>query len=220
MKRVQKTPEAAPVDYGAITTFEGPGVYVVRKIPTLFTRDWEGSREVTREVTPGCEWVVDGEGIATEKIDGTPILIKDGALYKRYDAKPERTPPEGFFPTDTIDEVTGRSLGWVPVRDDDPADKWVLQAFAYEQSNGSFTDQEPGDGTYELVGPKVQGNPHRLAVHRLLPHGEIELSGIPRDYDGLKECLATMNIEGIVWHRGNGDMAKVKSRDFGLKWPQ
>jgi len=38
----------------------------MRKIPTLFGRDWDTDpRYVTREVAPGCEWVINGEGRAT-----------------------------------------------------------------------------------------------------------------------------------------------------------
>jgi hypothetical protein len=38
----------------------------VQKIPTLFQRDWDGDRRfVTREITPGCEWVAKGEGTPT-----------------------------------------------------------------------------------------------------------------------------------------------------------
>ncbi len=34
------------------------------KIPTLFVRDLEDRAHVTDEVTPGCEWVLAGEGVA------------------------------------------------------------------------------------------------------------------------------------------------------------
>ena len=39
----------------------------------------------------------------------------------------------------------------------------------------------------------------------------------PRDFDGLRAFLETAGIEGIVWHHGDGRMAKIKAKDFGLK---
>ena len=45
----------------------------MKKIPTLFKRTYDGPRikGITDEVTPGLEWVLAGEGLATVKIDGT-----------------------------------------------------------------------------------------------------------------------------------------------------
>ena len=59
----------------------------MKKIPSLFKRDYEGARFVYDEVVPGCEWVLDGEGVATVKYDGTSCMVRDGVLYKRYDYK-------------------------------------------------------------------------------------------------------------------------------------
>jgi hypothetical protein len=76
----------------------------------------------------------------------------------------------------------------------------------------------PHEGTYELVGPKVQGNPYHLEVHKLIRHGA-DLIDAPRDFDGLRVWLSEHTIEGIVWHHPDGRMAKIKRRDFGLSWP-
>ena len=70
----------------------------MQKIISLFKRDYEGTRLVYDEVVPGADWVIAGEGVATVKFDGTACLVKDGRLYKRYDAKRGRTPPAGFEP--------------------------------------------------------------------------------------------------------------------------
>lgn len=68
----------------------------MRKIPTLFQRIFENDKIVgiTENVTPGMEWVLDGEGIATVKIDGSCCSIINGELYKRYDAKNGKPIPE------------------------------------------------------------------------------------------------------------------------------
>ena len=71
------------------------------------------------------------------------------------------------------------------------------------------------DGTYELCGPKVQGNPEGFAVHTLVCHGAMMLSDSPRDYAGLRTYLADGRIEGIVWHHSDGRMVKIKAKDFG-----
>lgn len=181
----------------------------MQKIISLFKRDYEGTRLVYDEVVPGAEWVQAGEGVATVKWDGTCCMVRDGKLYKRYDAKHGKTPPPDFEPAQEVDTVTGHLPGWVPVRDDDPASRWHREAF----------DSSLPDGTYELVGPKVQGNPYHLETHKLHPHGADVFSNVPTDFDGLKDYLGHMPIEGIVWHHPDGRMVKIKRRDFGYSWP-
>jgi len=68
----------------------------MKKIPTLFEREFQNHKVVgiTEKVTPGMEWVLEGKGIATEKIDGACCAIIDGSLYKRYDAKRGKKAPE------------------------------------------------------------------------------------------------------------------------------
>ena len=72
----------------------------MKKIPTLFEREFENHKviSISDKVTPGMEWVLDGEGVATVKYDGTCCAIIDGVFYKRYDAKRGKKPPEGAIP--------------------------------------------------------------------------------------------------------------------------
>lgn len=184
----------------------------MRKIISLFKRDYEGTRLVYDEVVPGAEWVAAGEGIATVKWDGTACMVRDGHLFKRYDVRRGKAPPPGFEPSQEPDPVTGHCPGWVPVGDG-PEDKWHREALAVAP--------DLTDGTYELVGPKVQGNPHGAVDHQLFRHGEWldERPAAPRDFDGLREYLRHGYIEGIVWHHPDGRMVKIKARDFGLPWP-
>ena len=61
----------------------------MRKIKLLFKADYEGGKGKIREppeVTEGMEWVLAGEGEATEKVDGSACAIIGGKLYRRYDA--------------------------------------------------------------------------------------------------------------------------------------
>jgi hypothetical protein len=183
----------------------------MKKIPTIFIRDM--SRQpalVTPEWKEGCEWVRDGEGHATLKHDGTCCMVRDGNLFKRRELKPGQAAPADFEQADYDDE-TGKTVGWVPVVEGNPDDKYHLEAFAA----GGFID-----GTFELMGPKIQGNKSGFEKHVLVPHGTMQFAEnvVPRTFDGLKAWLATQNIEGVVWHHPDGRMAKIKRRDFGLRW--
>ena len=180
----------------------------MKKIISLYKRDYEGTRLVYDEVVPGAEWVLEGEGVATIKWDGACCMIRGGKLYKRYDAKNGKTPPDGFEPAQDADPVTGHWPGWVPVTDA-PADRWFR--------DGSANSPDLPDGTYELCGPKVNGNPERIERHILIPHGKDFLFDAPRNFDDIRDYLKGKNIEGIVWHHNDGRMVKIKSKDFGIK---
>lgn len=180
----------------------------MKKIPTLFERDWNGDRSrVTPQVTAGCEWVSAGEGVATRKIDGTSCMVRDGKLYKRRELrKGDKEPP--LFERADYDEGTGKTVGWVPC-DIGSEDRWHMEAF-----EGKLW----ADGTYELIGPKVQGNPEKSPLHRLVPHSLCDAyPDAPRTFEGLQVWLAKRDIEGLVFHHPDGRMAKIKLRDFGLK---
>lgn len=180
----------------------------MKKIPTMFERDWTGDKSrVIDKIHAGCEWVAAGEGIATRKIDGTSCRIEIGALWKRRELRPgDPMPPH--FETADHDEETGKTIGWIPVGDG-PDDKWHREA---------FEGVSLPDGTYELIGPKVQGNPEGSSNHRLVSHYDTGLLlDAPRTFDALREYLTGKDIEGIVFHHKDGRMAKIKLKDFGLK---
>jgi hypothetical protein len=186
----------------------------VQKIISLFKRDYEGTRQIYDEVVPGAEWVQAGEGVATLKIDGTCCMVKDGQLYKRYDAKKGKTPPNGFIAAQDPDPKTGHWPGWLAVDPLNPADRWHCEAVAPD----SPVNCGLLDGTYELLGPKVQGNPYKLEWHELRQHGTVKIDA-PRTFEGLRAWFAITTIEGIVWHHPDGRMVKIKRKDFGLPWP-
>lgn len=181
----------------------------MKKTLSLFQRNYDGDRLVRDELVPGAEWVAAGEGVATRKHDGTCCMVRDGKLYKRYDAKAGKTPPAGFEPAQPEpDANTGHWPGWLAVGDG-PDDARHREAWA----NYSAV----ADGTYELCGPKVQNNPERYGNHVLVRHGCEVLDDAPRDWTGLRSYLANKDIEGIVWHHPDGRMVKIKGKDFGLK---
>ena len=183
----------------------------MRKIPTLFVRD-QATNLVIPEVSPAAialGWDDSPSWRATQKHDGTCCLVRNGVLYKRYDAKHGKTPPAGFEPAqEAADPITGHWPGWLRVGDE-PDSRYHREAFG-EGLNWP-------DGTYELVGPKIQGNPEKMDTHLLIPHGSAALHDAPRDFDGLRAYLLEHDIEGIVWHRKDGAMVKAKGKDWGLK---
>lgn len=181
----------------------------MKKIQSLFVRNYEGDRLVRDEVVSGSEWVTKGEGRATIKLDGTCCLIRDGKLFKRYEVKKGGKPPASFEPACEVDQVTGKQQGWVPVGDG-PEDQ-------YHREGLLSLGPKVHDGTYELVGPKVQGGVEFFKRQQLIRHGSlIPDDEPPRTFNELKEWLKDKDIEGIVWHHDDGRMVKIKKKDFGL----
>lgn len=187
----------------------------MKKMKTLFKKDYLANNIclLYDEVTEGCEWVLNGEGKATQKFDGTCCLVQDGKLYARYDFKVgKKNLPDGAIPCqDNADEVTGHFPHWVEVKEQ-PQYKWHKKAFERQ------LDLE--NGTYELIGVHFQGNPEKInkVDDILIKHGSVIFKDVPRTFDGLREWLSTHNVEGIVFHRENGDMCKIKRSDFNLEW--
>lgn len=185
----------------------------MKKIPTLFERTYENHKVVgiTDNVHPGMEWVLDGEGIATIKMDGSCCAMFGGVFYKRYDAKKGKKPPEGAIPCCDPDPVTGHWPHWVEIDVNNPADKWFVEAY----KNTNFLLKE---GTYEAVGKHFNGNPYKIDIDYLLPHGR-DVVDVPRSFEGIKEYLYKTPIEGIVFWKDGEPKCKIKRSDFGFEWP-
>jgi hypothetical protein len=182
----------------------------MKKIPSLFARNHDTNGLVRDEVVPGCEWVLAGQGVATRKHDGACCLVRAGVLYKRRTLREDEQPPEDFEPATEIDPITRQRHGWVPISADSPEDRWFREAF-------EAAPQPLPDGTYELCGPMVQGNPEKFTSHVLVPYGKEILDDCPRDFEGLREYLSGRDVEGVVWNHPDGRMAKLKGTDFGRR---
>jgi hypothetical protein len=176
----------------------------VRKVPTLFLRDEADRRYVTCRPNPAAGWVFAGEGRATRKFDGTCVRLDElGGWWARREVKPGKAAPPGWQAADW-DPVTGKAVGWEPAGQS-----------AYAKVLGQVDDVPDRPGTYELCGPKVNGNPEGYARHVLVPHGLFSLLLLPElTYEALAEYMADTDYEGIVWHHPDGRMAKLKRRDF------
>jgi hypothetical protein len=184
----------------------------MKKISTLYKKDPMNLGRVTNEINSENQWVFDGEGIATRKFDGTACAIINGEIYKRYDVKKGRSIPEGAIACQEPDEISGHHPHWLKCDRNKSEDKFFFEAF------DALENKE--DGTYELCGQKVQGNPENISGHKLIRHG-IEVLEIPDlSFEALKEFLSDpeKDIEGIVFHhKSDGRMCKIRKKDFGIK---
>lgn len=186
----------------------------MKKIPSIFVRGADGN--LTDECHPEALWVHKGEGVARRKYDGTCCLIRDCELYRRYDAKHGKTPPPDFEPAQDPDPITGHWPGWIKVRPDDDGARWHLTAVAGIALK-AFAHWPLPDGTYELCGPKLQGNPEGLTEHVFIPHDTATpFPDAPTTFAELKEWFRDFPHEGLVWHHDDGRMAKARKADF---WP-
>jgi hypothetical protein len=186
----------------------------VKKIPTLFVRNSSDRSLVTDEIAVPLDVyrAIKERGIARRKWDGTCCMVRDGVLLKRYTHKVGRgEPPFQFEPATEVDPVTGKQEGWLPVSSDDPADDWHREALRAHFGI-------PPDGTYELVGPKVQGNPEKCQGHALVRHASTETLIVDDlTVEGLRDQLAVLDWEGLVFYLGDQPVAKIKKRDLGLE---
>ncbi|MEY9849964.1 hypothetical protein [Streptacidiphilus sp. MAP5-3] len=183
----------------------------MRKIPTVFKRDPEDRAHVLPEVNPDCQWVFDGEGEPTRKLDGTCVMLDEaGDWWARREFKPGKTPPPNYVPV-TTDEVTGKTMGWEPIEQSAFA-KFHAEAL---EAAGAVPWKA---GTYELIGPKINGNPERERRHRLVAHADAQRLPSPElTFEGIRAAVLAygrLGAEGIVWHGPDGRYAKIKARDF------
>jgi hypothetical protein len=191
----------------------------MKKIPTLFQRVYEGVNKVNTLpiVTEGMEWVLNGEGIATVKYDGSCCAIINGEFYKRYDAKNGKPIPEGAIKCqEKADEITGHLPCWVKVDEKNPTDKWFREAY-YNTSMWTNQGLSLQDGTYEAIGIHFQSNPYKLTSDQLIKHGE-NIIEVERTFEGIKKYLSENYIEGIVFWLDGNPRCKIKRSDFGFEW--
>ncbi|GAB2518137.1 hypothetical protein [Nocardia heshunensis] len=183
----------------------------MEKIPTLFERD-DRFKVVDRPRT-ACDWVFAGEGVATEKLDGTNIrlTVRSGNVVR---VEKRRNPSKEQKQAGIVD-------GWyVDAHEDLAEDKWILAA----ADNTDVSGWPDGEHSCEALGPRIQGNPlgldeHRCAAFNLHPP---VIPDAPRTYAELRAFLADFDsvfapghlAEGLVFHHPDGRRAKIKRKDF------
>ena len=191
----------------------------MKKIPTLWKRIFGSNHDfvLTKEVTDGMERILQGEGVATIKLDGSACAIFDGELYKRYDAKRGKPIPDGAIPCqEEPDKITGHFPCWVKCDKNNPADKWFFQAYYDSESftGESFVD----NATYEAIGKHFQGNPYGFDGDYMVRHGQ-EVVEVERTFEGIKKWLMEHpSEEGLVFWLDGEPVCKIRQKDYGLKW--
>jgi hypothetical protein len=87
----------------------------------VFERDFADKRRpvLLETVTPGCEWVLEGCGLASVKHDGTACAVIGGVLHARYDAKRGKPVPVNGVPCDPEPDPIALRMRMVGVDEDD-----------------------------------------------------------------------------------------------------
>ncbi|MEO1618355.1 MAG: hypothetical protein AAFV88_21060 [Planctomycetota bacterium] len=187
------------------------GAAVMEKIPTIFERGPDF--KVTDQIREGCEWVFAGEGLATEKLDGTNVrlTIRAGQCVR---LEKRRNPSKK-------QKAQGIKDGWYVDADEfGKEDKWIFEAM----QNTDLSEWPDGEHSAEALGPRIQGNPLGLEQHLCVPFNLVipTFDELDRSFDGLKQALNELEskyspenlAEGIVFHHPDGRRAKIKRKDF------
>lgn len=122
--------------------------------------------------------------------------------------------PVGAIPCQEPDLISGHHPHWVKCDINKKEDKYFIEGYNSLAELGKVED-----GTYELIGEKVQGNPEKIEGHHLVKHGNTILELESLDFEYLKTYLSdsTNDIEGIVFHhKSDGRMCKLRKSDFGI----
>ncbi len=182
----------------------------MKKIKTIFER--ENNRVVNKYVAGFSPELLIG-AVATEKLDGmnVRVTVRSGVCVR---LEKRRNP-------DKIQKHKGIIEPWYVDTSESSEDKWLNDAL----KNTNLADVPDGEWSGEALGPNIQGNPLNLDTNRILfftLNQAPTFDDAPTDFEGLKAWLPTQKsqygkdcgIEGIVWHTKDGDMFKIKRKDF------
>lgn len=188
----------------------------MKKIKTIFERDWDGDRTVIDQYVPGITGEIlafDKTVKATEKLDGmnVRVTVRNHTCVR---LEKRRNP-------DKLQKHKGIEEPWyTDAYESEPADKYLYEAL----KGTDLSDIPDGEWSGEALGPNIQGNPLQLEKNTicLFSCGKAPvIENVPTTWSELKEWLPRQqskfgsgNIEGVVWHCANGEMYKIKTKDF------
>lgn len=196
------------------------------KIPTIFQRDEQDRSVVIAAWDERIDPRLIRDAIPTVKMDGTNVRvwIKDG---KCFFAEKRRNPSRE-------QKEVARRLGlpdpgpqYIAAPRKDKENKYLYEAI----ENTDVSSMEQGAYSAELIGPKVQGNPHGKTEHTLYFFGVApdsytvsalrDLSFITPEetYRRLALFFSAVVLEGVVWWFEGVPIGKIKRKDFGYQWP-
>jgi len=166
----------------------------------------------------------------TGKVDGTCCYINSGQLLKRRDVKKGKEPPYSWIETSKRDIVTGHWIGFMELERGDKQHLSVINGTYIKtmviENNIVVVKEIPIDTlegeTVELVGTKIQNDPHQIGNNCVIQHGLFKFEGYPIDFDFDKFLVWFINncnmFEGIVVHFSNGNMYKIHRHHLDLVW--
>jgi hypothetical protein len=185
----------------------------MRKIKTIFER--ENGRVIPVPVAGvSLEMLaLDRTVKATEKLDGmnVRVTVRSGVCVR---LEKRRNP-------DKIQKHKGIIEPWYVDTSESSEDKWLNDAL----KNTDLSQIPDGEWSGEALGTNIQGNPLNLQTNRIvfftLDQAPV-FENVPTSYAELMEWLPKQKskygndcgIEGIVWHCENGEMYKIKTKDF------
>lgn len=187
-----------------------------RKMTALFEID-RVNHVGSDVVNERSAWIFSEPAVATVKRDGTGVVVtENGEVLVRRSVKKGKRVPEGFLLAE-VDAFTGHMFGVEPVGQSGfkaMMEKALLHAGEYFWP-----------GTYELCGPKINGNPEDLQEPVLIRHGAEVLPCIPdmrtvepvEAHALLKPLFADLKergVEGVVWWGTNDKRVKLRVKDF------
>lgn len=178
----------------------------MKKIQTVFRRNQDnpkhvniGDLAVTQEIYDAIE---SGDAVATRKFDGTCCMFDGEQWWARREVKPGQSEPAGFV---AVGESGGKVQGWIP------AEQSTFWKFM-EEAGASLSQWDCPRGTYELIGPKINGNPEGVGSHFLILHGSVQFPFL-----GWRKQIAMARDEareGVVWWLDGEPVAKLKVKDI------
>lgn len=181
------------------------------KLKTILPKDpADLGRVIPGNLIPGIKFF-------SLKVDGTACMIKDGIPYCRYDLKSGKSIPNGAIPCQEADLLSGHHPHWIPLDINNHSHKYMLEGF----KNLKFIQ----DGTYECIGPKIQGNPHQEDTHLFIPHFYEDLN-FEVNFDLMNEnpynyfynLFLDFPYEGLIAYDSDfNPIGKIRRKDFGFK---
>ena len=183
----------------------------MKKIPTIFKRDETRGGKIKDEYVVQPDTLKDA--IATEKIDGTNVrvTIRNHTVVR---VEKRRNP-------DKVQKYKGIIEPWYIDASESSEDKHIMACV----KGTDYSNIPDGEWSGEAAGLNIQGNPLNLDTNKVVffTLGQCPaFENVPLTFEGLKEWLPLQKskvgkdcgIEGIVWHCPNGDMVKIKTKDF------
>lgn len=199
----------------------------MKKMSVMLDTHWDdnGNRHVSNRLSDKAREILSTatEVRVTRKWDGVATMLDDnGDWWVRRCVKKGKKAPAVFLPVET-DPNTGHTFGWEPYQQ---SSRTKLLAEAVENAAEAGIILTPG--TYELVGPKINGNPDKVDGHQLKAHGEVP--GVDADRFDVASVLDTDDpvgllkplfaqyradgVEGVVLWVDGVPMLKLRAKDF------